>query len=487
MTYNSNIGSYTYRTPGTGQPHAVQTAGARSYVYDTIGQMTSRNGQVIQWNGDGKPSSIGSVAFTYGGTGERLKKVSGSDTTRYVGGNYEIAPNGTVTKYLIGGKQVDTSFFINHSDHLGSIQAVTDAAGVEVRRQAHTPFGDQHYATGSHAESKGWIGEREEETELVYLNARYYDPEIGRFTAPDPIVRLGQKLNRYSYSRNNPINFSDPSGLDECTGTSTGPTNSGVNCKLDGPSSAVVPLRLPGELAPPTSPGIPLNALMDFFTDARDDLKALAEQDAEALAALRALEAIQRAAAAAKVAAVKKAAAAKAAAASAAALVAELAAKAAKKKEARTAARAAAKARAGESGLDDNDGNQNFGKCVASCTTGNVEAFGYQIGVDLRLPDTLAAGTAGTATAFAGAHVFRVGGKGMTGIDLASSYLSTRGAVAFGRGRETVGIIARMGRTGGRMGAQGVVGVGGFLGGVAVGSAGYCSAQCTLNADYTYP
>ena len=202
MTYNSQIGSYTYRTPGTGQPHAVQTAGSRSYVYDTVGRMTSRDGALLQWNGDGKPSSIGSVAFTYGGTGERLKKVSGSDVTRYVGGNYEIAPDGTVTKYLIGGKQVDTNFFINHSDHLASIQAVTDAAGVEVRRQAHTPFGDQHYATGSHAESKGWIGEREEETELVYLNARYYDPEIGRFTSPDPIARLGQGLNRYSYALN---------------------------------------------------------------------------------------------------------------------------------------------------------------------------------------------------------------------------------------------------------------------------------------------
>jgi RHS repeat-associated protein len=216
MTYNSAIGSYTYPTPGTVRPHAVQTAGSRSYAYDAAGRMTSRNGQVIQWNGDGKPSSIGSVAYTYGGTGERLKKVSGSQVTRYVGGNYEIAPNGTITKYLVGGKQVGTDFFINHSDHLGSIQAVTNAAGVEVRRQAHTPFGDQHYATGSHAESKGWIGEREEETELLYLNARYHDPEIGRFISPDPFAFAGQGLNRYSYALNTPVNASDPSGLYVC-------------------------------------------------------------------------------------------------------------------------------------------------------------------------------------------------------------------------------------------------------------------------------
>ena len=239
LTYNSAIGSYTYNTPGTGQPHAVQTAGARSYVYDAAGRMTSRDGQVISWNGDGKPSSIGSTQFTYGGTGERLKKVTGSSVTRYVGGDYEIAPDGTVTKTLVGGKQMGTDIFVHHRDHLGSIQAVSDVTGVEVRRQDHAPFGDQHYAWGSHAESKGWIGEREEETELVYLNARYYDPEIARFVSTDPIVRVGQRLNRYTYAANNPINFRDPSGLDECqTVTNTGAYQpDGVNIPTHAPTT----------------------------------------------------------------------------------------------------------------------------------------------------------------------------------------------------------------------------------------------------------
>jgi len=214
ITYNSAIGNYTYPAHGTGQPHAVTAAGTRTYQYDAAGRMTSRNGTVLQWNGDGKPFAIGNVGFAYGGTGERLKKVSGGQTTRYIGGDYEIAPDGTVTKYLQGGKQVGTQFFIHHRDHLGSIQSITDVAGAEVRRQDHTPFGDQHFASGSHAESKGWIGELEEGRSSFHLNARFYDPEIGRFTMPDPILRLGQGLNRYSYSWNNPINFLDPNGLD---------------------------------------------------------------------------------------------------------------------------------------------------------------------------------------------------------------------------------------------------------------------------------
>jgi RHS repeat-associated protein len=220
ITYNSQIGTYTYPASGNPRPHAVSTAGARTYSYNAAGQMTSRNGTVIQWNGDGKPSSIGNVGFVYDGVGTRLKKLSGGQTTKYVGGDYEIAPNGTVTKYLVGGKQVGTSFFVHHRDHLGSIQAVTDNLGAEVRRQKHKPFGDQHYASGSHLESKGWIGEREEETELVYLNARFYDPDLARFVSPDPIALPGQLLNRYTYSRNNPVNFADPSGLYSICGNS---------------------------------------------------------------------------------------------------------------------------------------------------------------------------------------------------------------------------------------------------------------------------
>jgi RHS repeat-associated protein len=59
-------------------------------------------------------------------------------------------------------------------------------------------------------------------TELQYLNARYYDPALGRFGSLDPLLRgvpttalLGspQSLNFYAYSSNNPINKSDPSGL----------------------------------------------------------------------------------------------------------------------------------------------------------------------------------------------------------------------------------------------------------------------------------
>ena len=212
--------------------------------------------------------------------------MSGGQPTRYVGGDYEIAPDGTVTKYLIGGKQVGTSFFIHHSDHLGSIQAVTDAAGVEVRRQDHTPFGNQHYAWGSHAESKGWIGEREEETELVYLNARYYDPEIGRFTALDPVARLGQGLNRYAYSLNSPVNLLDPSGLDPETRVCASASFDGGRTQQGGCSTVIgftVTVRA-GEVIYYSDAGVPVNSIV---SDSGEYWLQLQEEDAENWAAYR--------------------------------------------------------------------------------------------------------------------------------------------------------------------------------------------------------
>ena len=68
--------------------------------------MTNRNGTIIQWNGDGKPSSIGNIGFTYDGVGNRFKKVSGGETTLYPFPDFEIADDGTTTKSLAGGKQV---------------------------------------------------------------------------------------------------------------------------------------------------------------------------------------------------------------------------------------------------------------------------------------------------------------------------------------------------------------------------------------------
>jgi RHS repeat-associated protein len=56
----------------------------------------------------------------------------------------------------------------------------------------------------------------DQETGLYYMRARYYDPELGRFLSEDPIGIAGG-LNLYAYAGNDPVNASDPAGLDPCT------------------------------------------------------------------------------------------------------------------------------------------------------------------------------------------------------------------------------------------------------------------------------
>ena len=71
-------------------------------------------------------------------------------------------------------------------------------------------------AGGSYPFSKRARGQRLDGTGLYFYNARYYDAALGRFISPDPLVQApynSQSLNRFSYVINNPLVYTDPSGL----------------------------------------------------------------------------------------------------------------------------------------------------------------------------------------------------------------------------------------------------------------------------------
>jgi RHS repeat-associated protein len=76
-------------------------------------------------------------------------------------------------------------------------------------------FGSIRTSTGTLPTDKKFTGQRLDSTGLYYYNARYYDPGIGRFISADTIVPNfadPQSLNRYSYCRNNPLRYIDPTG-----------------------------------------------------------------------------------------------------------------------------------------------------------------------------------------------------------------------------------------------------------------------------------
>lgn len=92
---------------------------------------------------------------------------------------------------------------------------ISDGTGAAVNRTTFRPYGEKARTIGTHVETKGYIGERfDAETGYLYLNARYYDPALGRFISPDwwDPNQTGVGTNRYTYSDNDPVNKSDPNG-----------------------------------------------------------------------------------------------------------------------------------------------------------------------------------------------------------------------------------------------------------------------------------
>ena len=94
---------------------------------------------------------------------------------------------------------------------VGSIRAITDSAGEVVARFEYEPFGLLTMSTGPMAAgAHRFTGKPEDEaTELYYFGARYYDPEVGRFTSRDPAK---DGLNWHTYCANNPLNRVDSNG-----------------------------------------------------------------------------------------------------------------------------------------------------------------------------------------------------------------------------------------------------------------------------------
>ena len=225
MTYNSDIGAYTYPSSNSPRPHTPISVAGQSFTYDANGNMlVGSEGRVIEYDIYDRPVKVthkGVVTtFTYNSESERLSKTTGGKTTFWVGNDYEISDTGVMTKHIHPDYRiVNTTPSWLHRGHLSSVKLITDGNGYPARRTGFMPYGsemqDEAADPAVAAESKGFIGERyDPETGLVYLHARYYDPALGRFISPDwwhPTI-AGVGTNRYAYSFNDPINLSDPSG-----------------------------------------------------------------------------------------------------------------------------------------------------------------------------------------------------------------------------------------------------------------------------------
>ena len=111
-------------------------------------------------------------------------------------------------------------------DYLGNITHIVNSSGVvkqelsyDVWGRLRNPVNQALYAVGTEPVlflGRGYTGhEHLTAFGLINMNARLYDPVIGRFLSPDPRLQnpySSQNYNRYSYCLNNPLVYTDPNG-----------------------------------------------------------------------------------------------------------------------------------------------------------------------------------------------------------------------------------------------------------------------------------
>src|SRR6266516_2100954 len=197
----------------------IVDAAGNTFTFDLENRQTSYNGTT--------------VTYSYDGEGRRVREVEPSGTAIYVYNvlGQLVAEYGDLAPPGIGG----TSYFT--MDHLGSTRVVTDGGGGIKKRYDYLPFGEEipcdkggrcdvfGYSSTDYTRQRFTGKERDAESGLDNFKARYFGSSMGRFSSPDPLMILRQKLtdpqqwNMYAYVRNNPVGFIDPTGMYLCNGT----------------------------------------------------------------------------------------------------------------------------------------------------------------------------------------------------------------------------------------------------------------------------
>jgi RHS repeat-associated protein len=242
-SYDAN-GNRTIAGYATGANNQLLSDGTHNYTYDGEGNRTRRveiaTGKVTEyvWDYRNRLASVlfkdagGSVSKTidyiYDGNNQRIgKRIDGAVTERYVIDRNQIAlvfdGAGTQTHRYLYGTQVDqvladeigvsTNWMLG--DNQGSIRDVVDSNGSLIDHVVYDSFGKVQSQSNAGYDLKfGYTGrEQDNETGLDYYRARYYDAGNGRFISEDPIGFDGGDTNLTRYTRNSPINYTDPSGL----------------------------------------------------------------------------------------------------------------------------------------------------------------------------------------------------------------------------------------------------------------------------------
>ncbi len=241
--------TYAYDPMGNRTSLVSTVSGTTSYTYDAADRLLTAGATSLAWDDNGRMTGKGSatyaydaldrltqvvngattVGFAYNGDGVRLSKTVNGTATTYLQDVQSSLPvvltettGGQTSRYIYGNDLLERAdpagnpeFY--HADGLGSTRALSNLAGQQTDAYSYDVFGATRSQTGGNGQPFTFTGEEMDgELGAIYLRARYYDPVVGRFVSKDPVAAnpdQTQDMNRFSYSGNNPIHRTDPSGL----------------------------------------------------------------------------------------------------------------------------------------------------------------------------------------------------------------------------------------------------------------------------------
>ncbi len=212
----------------------LDTYNGNTVIYDADGNMTHGplNGTMQSYTYDSRNrlTAAGTTTYTYDAENNRIGVTENSDTTGYViNPNAPLSqvlmktdPDDTVTYYVYGlgliGEETDGVYLSYHFDLRGSTVALTDMDGSVTDSFQYGIYGEMQRKTGSTATPflfNGKYGIISDSNGLYYMRARYYSPEIMRFTRQDDLIGNitdPLSLNRHAFVKGTPVLGIDPSG-----------------------------------------------------------------------------------------------------------------------------------------------------------------------------------------------------------------------------------------------------------------------------------
>ena len=202
--------------------------------YDANGNMTSQQDKgisAIQYNllnlSSVMTTAQGTISYTYAADGTKLRKSATSKTIDYLNGfQYETSQSTTSLQFVPTAEGyfdfVKNKYIYSYKDHLGNVRLSyfrnTNGSAEVLEENNYYPFGLKHEGynalAGNNSYQYKYNGvEMQTESGMYAMDWRNYMPELGRFSTIDMLAESYNDSTPYHFASNNPVFYSDPTGM----------------------------------------------------------------------------------------------------------------------------------------------------------------------------------------------------------------------------------------------------------------------------------